>query len=379
MKKLLCLLLIMFTMNSYGSREGNGGDGVEIDGQVYLFDLYENYQHLSPVLETIEPDEYFQDVIHAHLVPLRNQVDRNLKDGVTDYGYNDLIREFTKKITAISRKDYLLGFSLFKATTSFNWSLVPLSLININDDDGSDIKNPPPLVQIAVRSFRSIKLDNHLIAKMDLGNFVATMVHEVIYALISPINVIESKIIPVKVTLPNGNIEEYEKVEKIEYHIQPARRVREIVSYLFSREINSSRGGGLKSIVLGSLPSLEDDIPLYTNKKKDLIIFNVKLYRDSEVDISSEEDLNKKIGKYCKRESESAMIREAFFVRHRSFDYSFAKYKGKDDQQKVHLTYIVNYDSTIVRFLYTNGGSLKECLEKSKSKIKQYYKDYLES
>ncbi|MCO4755803.1 MAG: hypothetical protein KC478_15080 [Bacteriovoracaceae bacterium] len=298
MKKFILLIGLCVAFGAFAGREGNGGDGVVIDGKVYLFDLYENYNHLYPVLEDIEADPEILNGLKSHMINLKRQLNQSQSEGLVDYGFDEVLTEFAKKITAIKEKDNFFGHSLFQTAKSFSWSIVPFELIDVKDDDGTDINNAPDLVQVAVRYSKSIKLDNGLISKMDLSNLVATLMHEIIYSLIVPVPYDKSTYTPVRVTNPDGTIEEYQKEEKKTYWKQESRKVREIVNFLFSRDISRTPKESLEFMNQGNLPWGGESMAFGVNELKNfgLYGFSVGEYK---FDINDKVDMNSKIEQFC--------------------------------------------------------------------------------
>lgn len=203
--------------------DGNGGDGIKIDNKIYLFDLVESGLHLVPYFDTnLEIDPNIQQRVNNALYPLSAQVNEKI----------------AKKLTEIYRVDQVFSTVLLQTIEAYSWHVVKdFSLIEINDEDGSDIVIPKKdFVQAAVRSFRSIKISGDVLEAMDNANIAALIFHEIIYA-ISPLTMV-----------PGRN-------SKIKNIYQSPRRAREITSYLFSPQLRNKGFRGLRSIVASQKPN----------------------------------------------------------------------------------------------------------------------------
>ena len=222
MNRLLILLLLLGSFNAMAKTEknekGNGGDGVVVGDRVYLFDLYESG---------------IQDVYLSEEVSKRVDVTTKVNQSLS--AFSPSVRNIVaNKIVALRAVDIALAEVLLKGFNMFSWRILPFSLQDVADDDGTDIEfSTEDLVQVAVRNNRVIRIDKNLMSKMDDGQVAALIFHEIIYSFIKPSNVVGS----------DG---------KTTYK-QSSRWVRDINSYLFSHEFKVNPRT-LKTIIGDRLP-----------------------------------------------------------------------------------------------------------------------------
>lgn len=173
-KKLLLLIAVLCSLNAHAGKDtGNGADGVLINGRPYLFDLFEHGIHLQPIYDaSIEVPEDIQKEIAQSLSFLHPEAAKILM----------------AKIAEIRRSDRFLALELLITMRSYFWSQIrDVRLLNINDEDGTDIDYPvDKLVQLAARRASSIKIDMDYLSRMNYSNQAALILHEVVYAMMPP-------------------------------------------------------------------------------------------------------------------------------------------------------------------------------------------------
>lgn len=166
--KWLVTILLMTSMASFAGDKGNGGDGIERNGKLYVLDLVE---------AGVEEAPYFRSgTVAPSLLKLR------LEMAFGSDGYPvDLI---ARKLVEIADGNPHLSAAIAQVIEEYNWRLVNSSLIDIKDEytvlDYKDLK------QLAIRKQNTISIDKSLWAKLDDENKTALIFHEVIYALIKP-------------------------------------------------------------------------------------------------------------------------------------------------------------------------------------------------
>lgn len=256
MRVLVGIILCLFSLRALcgpGHITGNGGDGVVINGKVYLFDLYEYSVHENPYFDDqVEPDELIYDMLYNKFLNFKDTINDNRKT----YIYADLIKLIAKKLTSLQKLDPLFSTTILTSIIHYNWVLSTQDVIDIKDDDGSDIIYDEELIAVAVRSYRTIKVSNHRVKQMDLKNFVATIFHEAIYGVIPQVEVVEYIPYKKKVTNPDGTVVETDEYKQEVYYKQLSRRVREITGAIFSKSLSKLE---LLAVISGSFPTTEPE------------------------------------------------------------------------------------------------------------------------
>lgn len=164
-----------------GHSVGNGGDGILIDGTIYTYDLVENGLHTKPFFDqSIEVPDFINTAVNTQL-----------------YAFDAKVRRLVSiKLSEIYKIDPAFYRVLETVLNMYQWNILSnFSLVEINDEDGSDVDIPKELFrQVAVRSVRSIKMDGNLIQQMNAENITAMIFHEIVYA-----------ITPIRMILANGS------------------------------------------------------------------------------------------------------------------------------------------------------------------------------
>lgn len=191
------VLLLLFSLHgawAQGHGVGNGGDGFEIAGQVYMRDL------LEAGLETtaLAPADADSDFVkRMRLVPIWRPFASQKLAGVLE---------------RLERVSPGAGRYLLYAIRMHTWTFVNVPLRRISDN--CDILSVPngSFVQIANRLDGTIRINEEAWSKMSDENQIALIVHEAIYSLIHPSNTAPGKCLRASV------------------------KTREIVSLLLSRD-----------------------------------------------------------------------------------------------------------------------------------------------
>ena len=127
MRNFLVLTLLLSSFNAMAQStkdvKGNGGDGVVIGNRVYLFDLYESgIQNLNLSEEV------------SKRVDVTTKVNQSLN------AFSPFVRNIVaNKIVALGKVDKALSEVLLHGFSMFSWRIVPFSLQDVADDDGTDI------------------------------------------------------------------------------------------------------------------------------------------------------------------------------------------------------------------------------------------------
>lgn len=156
-------LLAPLSSNAY-VRIGNGGEGVLVDDQVYVRDLYEQGSHLHP---------RFGSQISTSLLGAWNNT--------------TLAKQFSsekslvlQKLTDIEMTFPGLGFATMQALEKYNYLFVDMLELLAND---SPTVPESQRIQIAVRYYKTIYLSKTAWGKMSLESKAALLIHEGLYGL----------------------------------------------------------------------------------------------------------------------------------------------------------------------------------------------------
>jgi hypothetical protein len=150
-----------------GHSVGSGGNGIEINGKLYLLDLVEAGK---------EEDVYFDSTVaieasYASTAQLLFSKFPKARDLVA------------RKLSEIARQDRWTATVLRKAFEMYAWRWVAMDLVTINDYDGSDLEfTSNNLYQLAVRDGQVIRIDQKLWVRLTPEHQAALLFHEVVYA-----------------------------------------------------------------------------------------------------------------------------------------------------------------------------------------------------
>jgi|GEM_PF-4469788 len=145
---------------------GNGGEGIDDHGRLYVRDLYSIGAHTSP---------WFGDAVDPHLPPLPKftfAYPRNL---------------LARKLTDLNEGTPGLGDFLLMAIKQYTWTLVDAEL-NLADSLRDPVKIPPgiKIKHIAGRFGHSIRINKVNWMKLNDENKVALIIHEAVFSLLEP-------------------------------------------------------------------------------------------------------------------------------------------------------------------------------------------------
>lgn len=346
MRVLVGIILCLFSLRALcgpGHVTGNGGDGVVINGKVYLFDLYEYSIHDNPYFDDqVEPDPVIYDMLYNKFLNFKDTINNNKKI----YIYADLIELIAKKLTSLQKLDPLFSTTVLTSIIHYNWVLSTQDVIDVKDDDGSDIIYDEELIAVAVRSYRTIKVSNYRVKQMDLKNFVATIFHEAIYGVIPQVKVLEYIPYKKKVTNPDGSVVETEEYKEEVYYKQLSRRVREITGAIFSKKLSTLE---LQAVISGSFPVTEPESYYDISQLQNLIAkFNLKLmekwyhhvresYTISGVDSTSIDNLTDIYCENFMRKNLDSSFWNDFAFEYLTIKPEFVSFYSKDKQKKYRL------------------------------------------
>lgn len=225
MKKQLIFSLIMalsVSQNSFAKdgQDGNGGDGLYLNGKLYSLDLVETGVEKNPVFDTtLAPKE-------ETLERLRKKLDPQLIP----------IQLVGLKLREIAQVDELFALSILKTIETYSWRLVDSSLIDIKDEESPLNYKPSSLVQLAIRKNTSVLIDRNLYSKLDPANKATLIFHEALYAMVKPQYLRDPK----TGDYYRDNFGHYTSIKA-----QSSARAREMTGYLFTRDLSSLGHRGL--------------------------------------------------------------------------------------------------------------------------------------
>ena len=393
MKIMVGIILCLFSLRALcgpGHVTGNGGDGVVINEKVYLFDLYEYSVHENPYFDDqVEPDELIYDMLYNKFLNFKDTINDNRKT----YIYADFIELIAKKLTTLQKLDPLFSTTILTSIIHYNWVLSTQDVIDVKDDDGSDIIYDEELIAVAVRSFRTIKVSNQRVKQMDLKNFVATIFHEAIYGVIPQVEVVEFIPYKKKVTNPDGTVVETDEYKQEVYYKQLSRRVREITGAIFSKKLSILE---LQAVIGGSFPTTEPESYYDISQLQNLDAkFNIKLttvpvpfmmFKKSESYIISSvdsESINELTEIYCENFISKNLYRtywESHGLEYTAIKPEFLSFLSKDKQKKYRLNVYKNYSFEKERYLISynfdkRDYSKSHCIRIVKSFIYDHLRD----
>lgn len=213
--KWLLTALLLTNMTAFAGDKGNGGDGIEIDGKLYVLDLVE---------AGVETKPYFNALISGPLTEYR------LKELFSDESYPRTL--ISHKLAEIREIAPVFADMILQTMEAYQWKLVNGALVNIKDED--TVLQYENLKQLAVRKNGSIFINKSLWAQLDPENKTALIFHEVLYALIKP-------------KMVGGKLQ------------QVSDRAREVTGYLFTDRLSKGWKEGLKKFLRSDYFDLATD------------------------------------------------------------------------------------------------------------------------
>lgn len=172
MKKILSILFMIPAIAfCTGHDQGSGGDGFRIGNKLYSLDLVE---------AGVQSQAYFDLLLPVDPFLLERL---QIKFANTDIPTLPL----AQKLTEVYQMDPLLAYTLANAMEMHQWRFVDSALIDINDEQDSDLQLPKEnLVQLASRKESRVSIDRSLWNELDEINKVALILHEALYAIAIP-------------------------------------------------------------------------------------------------------------------------------------------------------------------------------------------------
>lgn len=172
MKILFSLFLFCFIGSSAYAHTfiGNGGEGLRVGDKLFVRDLYEASNHLSP---------YFGSTIDSKFL--------NLKENSSlsrIHFSRDLLR---KKLTDINLFESFLGYYILQAINQYNWIFTEEKLGLLPDDGPIIAIASDARVQIANRDLGNIRLHRASWDQLSEQGKIALIIHEAVFSLLKPI------------------------------------------------------------------------------------------------------------------------------------------------------------------------------------------------
>ena len=153
-----------------GDGPGNGGNAVVVDGKLYLLDLVEAGVQKMPFLGDGKVDSGFiRDAQYAfhNAARLDNDVGKALTERLAN-------------LEPLVREQFLAAFSLY------SWRIVDLPVEEIKGVKSPIDLKKTKVYQAAYRRDRSILISRAIWDQLDVGNKAALIVHEIVYAMLTP-------------------------------------------------------------------------------------------------------------------------------------------------------------------------------------------------
>lgn len=207
---LMAIILCTSALAFAGDRGGNGGDGITIDGKLYVLDLVEAGLEQNPVID--------------HSVEVPADISNTLSTIFKDSSYPVSI--IGKKLAEINRIDPVSAKVILKAMDLYTWRLVNSGLVNIQDENS--LLDYEGLSQLAIRRNNIILISKTLWLQLDEANKAALVFHEIMYAMNIPVM----------------------KNDKLE---QDSVKTRELIGYLFSEELKLENKNELRVLFYHNL------------------------------------------------------------------------------------------------------------------------------
>jgi len=167
---ILSFLTSPFTLASSsgaGHFVGNGGEGVLVDQQIFLRDLYESGLSQNPWIGKDLSPELKLDLNRPSLIRLLGD-------------HQDL---FLRKLTDLNQISPHLGRYLLEVLQSYDWVLLPEKLGRINDDHPILDIPDEQRIQIANRLSHTVRISISAWEKMNPSHRVALLLHEGFYSM----------------------------------------------------------------------------------------------------------------------------------------------------------------------------------------------------
>jgi|GEM_PF-5555691 len=230
------LFSLVLTLNAFAGpgTVGNGGDGVEIDGKLYLLDLVEfggrEGDHITPHIDpSIEPRESDLERLSA-------------LDSLNDSGVVIDKREIAAKLAEIRAVNPGLAEALLRVIGMYEWEYSNYPLVDVGDEN---TKVNLPRVQLGIRQRTRIDTAREALLRLQQNNRTAYVFHEIVYALVRPTPIVTNGERPLVA--------------------QRSSVARQITAYLFSRKLKERGNAGLLDAF--KIPPVADELVDETAKK----------------------------------------------------------------------------------------------------------------
>ncbi len=201
-----------------GYSVGNGGFGVEDNGRLYLYDLWQaGIAHNPHVGSAIDKD-----------------ILRRLKqfESMALFPTTTLAKKLTE-LNAIPGTP--LGDFILKGIEMYEWRMTPLPLKPAPDLDPILTPGDKTLVALAVRLNNTISIDPEQWRRLDAINRAALIVHEIIYSLLKLQNCYDASASVAAIDIYAGQI-----------CLQNAQRARDLTSLFFTKKTPQQFASSLK-------------------------------------------------------------------------------------------------------------------------------------
>ena len=206
-----------------GAETGNGGDGVVVDGQTYLLDFVE------AGIERVPFFDLGSIAASNDLVRLQ----RPLGGLMTRSGIEPTLELVARKIAEVRVADAVLAEGLLAAIEAFDWRLVSIDLIDVQDESTYLSVPRSRIVQLAIRGQRTIRVSQtrweQSIRRFSNEQRAGLIMHEAAYALITP------RLIGT--------------VDGVAVYRQSSQKTRELNGYLFTADLGRAGAEGLYRII----------------------------------------------------------------------------------------------------------------------------------
>lgn len=225
MKLIMIASVLLISSFAYAGKEGgNGGNGLLLNGHVYLLDL---------VQAGLEEKVFEPTPQCANQPDLTERLARTLDQTRMP------LQLISAKICEIKARYPLYARLLLSAIELYDWRFVN-TFLNDTDDDDSDVAEAPGQhVQLAVRSERTIRLASRYWPYLSPTHQAALVIHEAVYAT-SPV---------VNSDLPLPHPKPYDQYEGVSYYkMQDSRVVRDIVGLFFDGDLRKRNSAQLASV-----------------------------------------------------------------------------------------------------------------------------------
>lgn len=215
-QKFLVILFFIHAVAFARGNEGAGGDGVWIEGNLYLLDLVEQGVETDPWIdESLRESPYFEQIV------------RVVKKKMPQIKDQQTIEMVALKFVEVYESDADIGITLSAGFSLLQWRIVNYSLTSI-DDEKSLFADKYKLQQAAIRRSKTVRIHRGSWEAFTPAHRAALIFHEVVYSFMQP-----------------------QKLDDTEFFFQSSIKAREIVGSMFSQQIEK---GSLELLFENHLP-----------------------------------------------------------------------------------------------------------------------------